>query len=69
MASPSGRDLPPDEIREMIREYYTSLSPDRFSHLTAMVDIIMSGEKDERFEFGMRPAPQPGDREHGPNLV
>lgn len=54
MASPVGEDLPPNEIREMIREYYTSLPPDRFPHLTSMVDLLMSGDQDERFEFGMK---------------
>jgi AcrR family transcriptional regulator len=36
-----------------MHEYYRSLPPDRFPILTSIVDTLMSGDSDERFEFGL----------------
>ncbi|MFF3561108.1 TetR/AcrR family transcriptional regulator [Streptomyces sp. NPDC002574] len=35
------------------REYFASLPPDRFPHITGMVDALTRSEGDERFEFGL----------------
>ncbi|MEU4098148.1 TetR/AcrR family transcriptional regulator [Streptomyces sp. NPDC026673] len=42
-----------DEQIARIREYFGSLPPDRFPHITGMVDALMRDEGDERFEFGL----------------
>jgi AcrR family transcriptional regulator len=36
-----------------IREYYRQLPADRFPHLAGLADTILSGDSDERFEFGL----------------
>jgi AcrR family transcriptional regulator len=51
LASPTGEDLPPDEIIAMVRDYFASLPPDRFPNTVELVDVLMSGDPDERFDF------------------
>jgi AcrR family transcriptional regulator len=36
-----------------VREYFESLPKDRFPLITSMVDSLMAGDGDERFEFGI----------------
>ncbi|MEU1538672.1 TetR/AcrR family transcriptional regulator C-terminal domain-containing protein [Actinacidiphila glaucinigra] len=42
-----------DEQVVRIREYFRSLPPEGFPHITGMVDALMRDEGDERFEFGL----------------
>ncbi len=53
LASPTGEELPPNEIVDMFREYVRSLPEDRFPHTRGAADLLFSGDADERFEFGM----------------
>jgi AcrR family transcriptional regulator len=36
-----------------IREYFASLPPERFPHITGMAGALLRNEGDERFEFGL----------------
>ncbi|MFZ0214330.1 MAG: TetR/AcrR family transcriptional regulator C-terminal domain-containing protein, partial [Candidatus Dormiibacterota bacterium] len=53
VASPTGEDLPPEEIVSMFREYLLSLPEDRFPHVHRVVDVLFTGDPDTRFEFGV----------------
>lgn len=53
LASPTGEDLPPEQVVEMIKGYFTSLPPERFPNTLAIVDQLFAGDPDERFEFGL----------------
>ncbi|MGH9126380.1 MAG: TetR/AcrR family transcriptional regulator [Acidimicrobiales bacterium] len=54
LASPTGEDLPPEQIVGMIREYLLALPPERFPHTLAAIDLLMgAGTPDARFEFGL----------------
>ncbi|HXM54168.1 MAG TPA: TetR/AcrR family transcriptional regulator [Candidatus Dormibacteraeota bacterium] len=53
LASPTGEDLPPEQILSMFRDYLLSLPADRFPHLHRAIDHLFSGDPDERFEFGL----------------
>ncbi len=53
IASPTGEDLPPDQIVQMFRDYVASLPDDRFPHTKGAVDLLFGGDNDERFEFGL----------------
>jgi AcrR family transcriptional regulator len=53
VASPTGEDLPPDEIIKMFRDYVESLPDDRFPRTKDAVDLLFGGGNDERFEFGL----------------
>ena len=53
VASPTGEDLPPEQILEMFRAYMSSLPEDRFPHTRAAADLLFVGSPDERFEFGI----------------
>ena len=53
IASPTGEDLPPDQIVQMFRDYVASLPDDRFPHTKGAVDLLFGGGNDERFEFGL----------------
>lgn len=53
LASPSGEPLPPEQVIGMIRDYLTSLPPSRFPNIVELVDDLMAGGPDERFEFGL----------------
>jgi AcrR family transcriptional regulator len=53
LASPTGEDLPPDQVVAMLGEYWASLPPDRFPHTLALLDVLFEGDSDERFEFGL----------------
>jgi len=53
LRSPTGEDLPPEEVIGMIRAYWESLPADRFPNMRALLDELMSGTPDERFEWGL----------------
>jgi Tetracyclin repressor-like, C-terminal domain len=53
LASPTGEDLPPEQVLAMLAEYWASLPPERFPHTLALRDVLFEGGPDERFEFGM----------------
>jgi AcrR family transcriptional regulator len=53
IASPTGEDLPPDQIVQMFRDYVASLPDDRFPRTKGAVDLLFDGGNDERFEFGL----------------
>ena len=53
LASPTGEDLPPEQIVEMIKGYFASLPPERFPNTLALVDQLFDGGFDDRFEFGL----------------
>jgi AcrR family transcriptional regulator len=53
VASPTGEDLPPEQIVAMFRDYLLSLPADRFPHVHRAIGDIFGGDADERFEFGL----------------
>ena len=53
LLSPTGEELPPDEVLGMMRDYLTSLPPTSFPNTVELVDELMSGGPDERFELGL----------------
>ena len=52
LASPTGEDLPPERVVEMIGEYFRSLPPDRFPNTFAVLPYLTAGDVDERW-FGL----------------
>lgn len=53
LASPTGEELPPDQVAGMIKGYFESLPPERFPNTLAIVDELFAGDVDDRFEFGL----------------
>jgi TetR/AcrR family tetracycline transcriptional repressor len=53
LASPTGEDLPPEQVMAMLSEYWSSLPPDQFPHTLALLPVLFEGGPDERFEFGL----------------
>jgi AcrR family transcriptional regulator len=53
LRSPTGEELPPDEVIAMIHGYFASLSPEHFPNTLAVLDELTAGGPDERFEFGL----------------
>jgi Tetracyclin repressor-like, C-terminal domain len=53
VSSPTGEDLPPEQIMEMFRGYVLSLPEDRFPHTRGAVDLLFTGSPDERYAFGL----------------
>lgn len=53
LASPTGEDLPPDQIVGMIRDYLVHLPADRFPHTIAAADVLLGETPEDRFEFGL----------------
>jgi TetR/AcrR family tetracycline transcriptional repressor len=53
LASPTGEDLPPEQVIGMLSEYWASLPPEQFPHTIALLDFLFEGGPDERFEFGL----------------
>jgi AcrR family transcriptional regulator len=51
--SPTGEDLPPEQIVQMIRDYFASVPADRFPNVHATLDDLVSGGPDQRFELGL----------------
>jgi AcrR family transcriptional regulator len=52
-ASPTGEDLPPEEIIGMFRRYYESIPAEQFPNVRATLDELFGGGPDERFELGL----------------
>jgi hypothetical protein len=44
--------MPPEETIGMIRDYWESLPIDRFPSLRGLLGELISGDGDERFEWG-----------------
>ena len=42
-----------DQVIAMLREYWQSLPPTLFPHTLALLDMLLEGGPDERFEFGL----------------
>jgi AcrR family transcriptional regulator len=53
LASPTGEDLPPEQILEMFKGYMRSLPSDRFPNTLSAIELIFGGDQDDRFEFGL----------------
>ena len=53
LASPTGQDLPPEQIVAMFRDYLLSLPAEQFPHVHRAIDDLFAGDADERFEFGL----------------
>ncbi len=53
LASPTGEDLPPEEIVQMLRDYVASLPEDRFPATRGAADVLFGGDAEERFGFGV----------------
>lgn len=53
LASPTGEDLPPQEVITLLRDYWASLPPEQFPHTLALLPTLFEGGPDERFEFGL----------------
>jgi AcrR family transcriptional regulator len=53
IASPTGEDLPPEQIVQMLRDFVRSLPPDQFPHTTSAADVLFGGGPEARFEFGI----------------
>jgi AcrR family transcriptional regulator len=52
-ASPTGEDLPPEQIVRMMKDYMLSLPRDRFPRTIKALDMIFAFNPEERFEFGL----------------
>lgn len=52
-ASPTGEDLPPEQIVGMMREYMGSLPREHFPRTLAALDLLMAFNPEDRFEFGL----------------
>jgi AcrR family transcriptional regulator len=52
-SSPTGEDLPPEEIVRMVRGYFGSMPPERFPNVLATLDELVAGGPEERFELGL----------------
>ena len=53
LASPTGEDVPPEQVVEMIGSYFRSLPAERFPNTFAVLEHLTAGDVDERFEFGL----------------
>jgi hypothetical protein len=53
VASPTGEDLPPEQIVAMFVDYLLSLPVERFPHVHRAIGDLFAGGPDERFEFGL----------------
>jgi AcrR family transcriptional regulator len=53
LVSPTGEELPPEQVLGMMREYLSSLPRSSFPNTVELVDELMSGGPDERFELGL----------------
>jgi hypothetical protein len=45
LASPTGEDLPPEQVVDMIKGYFASLPPERFPNTLAIVDPLFAGTR------------------------
>jgi AcrR family transcriptional regulator len=52
-ASFTGTDLSPEQFFTMLRDYVLSLPDERFPHTRRTVDLTFSGDREDRFAFGI----------------
>jgi len=53
VSSPTGEDMPPQQIVQMMKDYMSSLPAERFPRTLAALDLIFAFNPEERFEFGL----------------
>ncbi len=53
LSSPTGEEVAAEEVIAMMRGYLASLPRTRFPNIVELVDELMAGGPDERFEFGL----------------
>jgi AcrR family transcriptional regulator len=53
LQSPTGEDLPPEEIISMLKAYVLSLPNEEFARTQDAIDSVFGGAPDERFEFAI----------------
>jgi AcrR family transcriptional regulator len=53
ISSPTGEDIPPEQIVEMFRGYMESLPAERFPRTLASLDLIFDYNPEDRFEFAL----------------
>jgi AcrR family transcriptional regulator len=53
IASPTGEEMPPEQIAKMLEEYVKSLPPDQFPYVTQNAHLLFGGDRQERWEFGL----------------
>lgn len=51
--NPGGDEASLQEFVGMMRDYFAGLPPDRFPNTVELADELVSGDRDERFEFGL----------------
>jgi TetR/AcrR family tetracycline transcriptional repressor len=42
-----------DEFLPQLKDYFASLPPDQFPNFVALAGVLVEGDADERFEFGL----------------
>jgi AcrR family transcriptional regulator len=52
-AVPSAEGMSAEQMTDMLRQYFASLPAERFPNVHALAGMMMSGDADERFEFGL----------------
>jgi AcrR family transcriptional regulator len=52
-SSPTGEDLPPEQVVQMMKDYIVSLPAERFPRTIRAVDLLLAFNPEERFEFGL----------------
>jgi AcrR family transcriptional regulator len=53
IASPTGEEMPPEAIAQMLEDYVKSLPADRFPYVTRAAHLLFGGDRQERWEFGL----------------
>jgi len=53
LSSPLGEGPAPGQVPAMLRDYFASLPDARFPNVVALADLLVAGDADERFEFGL----------------
>jgi hypothetical protein len=51
--SPLGKGVAPERAPSMLRDYFATLPPARFPNVAALAEQLVTGDADERFEFGL----------------
>ena len=53
LASPTGEDMPPEQIVGMLRDYLLSLPEDRYPNTRRAADLLLNPDEEARFSFGV----------------
>jgi len=53
LLSPTGEDIAPEALAQMMKDYMRALPADRFPRTLAALDLLFSFNPEERFEFGL----------------